>query len=90
MNVPALVPLSQQALPLETTHSASDQGWLVRLPVRAEQVRVTKEAVVRERVVIRRQMVTDVARVQAEVSRERLRVEPQGGVTIADADRNPT
>jgi uncharacterized protein (TIGR02271 family) len=82
--------LAQKALPLEAARSAADQGWLIRLPVRAEQVRVSKDVIVRERVVIRRQVVTDVARAQAGVSREWLRVGPQGGVAIADADRNPT
>jgi stress response protein YsnF len=45
---------------------------------------VTKEVVVRERVVLRRRELDDVARVEATVRRERLQVATTGPVDVVD------
>ena len=50
-------------------------GWYIRLPLRREDVRIDKRTVVAERVVIRRASVEDVRRVEADLKRERLRVD---------------
>lgn len=53
---------------------ASDGGWVVRVPLRREDVRIEKRTVIAERLLIGRRQVQDVERVDAEVQRERLRV----------------
>ena len=63
------------ALPLDARRSSSGPGWAVRLPVRAEVVTVSKAVVVYETVVVRRRVVPELARVQTEIRRERLRVD---------------
>jgi stress response protein YsnF len=50
-------------------------GWYIRLPLRREDVRIDKRTVVAERVVIRHASVEDVRRVEADLKRERLRVD---------------
>jgi hypothetical protein len=69
-------------LPLDAVHERSEQGWVVRIPVRAEHVTVSKEVVISERVVLRRNWVRDVAHVEAAVQREQLRVETEGQVSM--------
>ena len=73
-------------LPLEATQSRTDRCWTVRLPVRREQVSVSKRVVVRERVVVHRRAVEDVARVEGQVSREVLRLETEGEVEVESTD----
>jgi uncharacterized protein (TIGR02271 family) len=51
-----------------------EDGWSVRLPVRAEEITLSKETVVRERVVVKRDRVQDSARVYAVLQREQLRI----------------
>src|SRR5438128_7448498 len=70
----------RRTLPLEAVPYGSPQGWAVRLAVRAEQVTVSKDVVVRERAVVRRAEVADVAQVGAEVRREELRTSTEGAV----------
>ena len=77
-------PATTRRLPLGAARSRSGQGWVIRLPVRAEEVMVTKEVVVRERVVLRRRELDDVARVEATVRRERLQVAITGPVDVVD------
>ena len=77
-------PATTRRLPLDAARSRSGQGWVIRLPVRAEEVMVTKEVVVRERVVLRRRELDDVARVEATVRRERLQVATTGPVDVVD------
>ncbi|HEY0584131.1 MAG TPA: DUF2382 domain-containing protein, partial [Chloroflexota bacterium] len=60
---------------LEAAVERSGQSWTIRLPLRREELRVEKRTVIAERLIIRRQTVADVARVQANVRREELRVE---------------
>jgi Domain of unknown function (DUF2382) len=78
-------PAAPRQLPLEAARAASGQGWAIRLPVRAEQVTIAKEVVVRELVVLRRSEVEDVARLDANVQREQLRVETEGQVEVSDS-----
>lgn len=73
-------------LPLEAMQSRTDQRWTVRLPVRAEQVSVSKQVIVRERVVVHRRTVEDVARVDGQVSREVLRLETESEVELESID----
>jgi stress response protein YsnF len=68
--------------PLDATQTRTEQGWTVRLPVRAEQVRVSKEVVIRERVVVRRRAVEDLARVEGKISREVLHLQTDGAVEV--------
>src|SRR2546423_6935912 len=77
-------PATTRRLPLGAARSRSGQGWVIRLPVRAEAVMVTKEVVVHERVVLRRREVDDVARVEATVRRERLQVATTSPVDVVD------
>jgi Domain of unknown function (DUF2382) len=81
---PPTPPATTRRLPLGAARSRSGQGWVIRLPVRAEEVMVTKEVVVRERVVLRRRELDDVARVEATVRRERLQVATTGPVDVVD------
>ena len=78
-------------LPLEATRTVDGKGWLIRLPVRAEHVTVSKKVVVCERVSVRRQLVPELARVEAEIRRERLRLDTTGDahVTSSGEERVP-
>src|SRR5438067_11688607 len=67
-------------LPLDAAPAPAGQGWVIRLRVRAEQVAVTKQVVVRERVVLRRRQVGDIAHLDTTVQREQLRLEAEGQV----------
>jgi len=60
---------------LEANVTRVDGGWSVALPVRAEEGRVRKRAVVTEEVRLRREPTTEVVRVATELRREELRVE---------------
>src|ERR671933_163409 len=80
----ATLPANPRRLPLGAARSRSRQGWVIRLPVRAEEVTVTKEVVVRERVVLRRREPDDIAPVEATVRRERLQVATAGPVEVVE------
>jgi stress response protein YsnF len=68
-----------QSLPLEASaRSTGEAGWVVRLPVRAEQVEVEKRVVVYEQVRVRSRGDHDVRRVTANIRREELRVDADG------------
>jgi stress response protein YsnF len=71
-------------LALEATPEPSESGWSIRLRVRAEQLTITKQVVVRERVVLRRRELSEVAHLDTTVRREELRVEREGDVAITD------
>jgi uncharacterized protein (TIGR02271 family) len=81
---------SRNTLSLEAAPVAAAHGWSIRLPVRAEQVAVTKEVVVRERVVVRRREIADVAQVQGEVRREELRTSTEGEIEVVDTQDQRT
>jgi len=57
-------------------------GEEIRVPVREEQVHVSKDTVVKEEVSLRKQKVTDTKRVGEDVRREELRVDKQGKVDV--------
>ncbi|GAC1318426.1 MAG: hypothetical protein NVSMB2_13230 [Chloroflexota bacterium] len=50
-------------------------GWVVRVPLRREDIQIEKRTVIAERLLIGLRQVPDVERVEAELRRERLRVE---------------
>jgi stress response protein YsnF len=56
----------------------------MQLRVRAEEVSVTKQVVVRDRVVLRRRQVGDVARVEETIHREQLQLSTEGQVRVTD------
>jgi uncharacterized protein (TIGR02271 family) len=70
-------------LPLEAAAAPLERGWIVRLRVRAESIEVQKQAVVYERVVVRRREVASVARVATRTSREELRVDLEGAASVS-------
>jgi uncharacterized protein (TIGR02271 family) len=70
---------SRDALPVEGTPVPAHDTWSVRLPVRAEEITISKETVVRERVVVKRNQVQDVAQVSALLRQEQLRVTTSEG-----------
>jgi uncharacterized protein (TIGR02271 family) len=70
---------SETAAPLEGTPARSETGWRVHLPVRAEEVMIGKQTVVRERVVVNRKWVQGVERVDAVLRREQLHTATSGG-----------
>ena len=69
---------------LDARLERTSTGWVVRVPVYAEEVHVAKQAVVYDSVVVRRQEREDVARVDATVRRERLQVETDGALEVED------
>ena len=73
--------------PLEVARAPSGQGWVIRIPVRAERVTLSKQVVVRERVVIRQREVREIAQLDATVRREQLRVETEGQAKVAEQPR---
>ncbi|MDQ3811969.1 MAG: DUF2382 domain-containing protein [Chloroflexota bacterium] len=79
-------------LPLETTPLRVGDGWVIRLRVRAEEVSVSRETVVRERVVLRRREVDDLTRVQESVQREQLQLATEGELDVTEVvvEERPT
>jgi stress response protein YsnF len=71
-------------LPLEGVPTFAHDGWNIRLPVRAEQITLAKEVVVRDRVLIHRRQINQVARVQAVLRHEQLRAIPHGDVDVSE------
>jgi stress response protein YsnF len=74
----------RRILPVQAACSPVDAGWVVLLPVRAEQVTVTKEVVAYERVVVRRRRVGETANVNAGVRREELRTNVEGEIDVTE------
>jgi uncharacterized protein (TIGR02271 family) len=58
----------------------------VRLPVRSEEVTLSKQTVVYERVLVGRRGIQEVAHVEAELRREELRATASGDAKIATRD----
>ena len=69
-------------VPLEARIDAVGGGWTIHLPVRAEQVTVSKQTMVVEEISLRREQAQEIARPAATVRREELRVEPEGDVDV--------
>lgn len=61
---------------------AAGGGWLIRVPLRAEQVTVHKRVYVVEEVDIQRELVDEVETVQDTVRRERLDVNTSGDLAV--------
>ena len=70
----------RRPLPLQARIEPAPRGWTIRLPVRAEHVRVEKQTFVAEEVVVRTRPVQDTVRVDETVRREEVRVETTGDV----------
>jgi uncharacterized protein (TIGR02271 family) len=68
-------PSSAKALPLEAVVDPHGGGWSVRLPVRAEEVTVSKESVLLEEVRVLRAVRQETETVRATVQSERLKVD---------------
>ena len=69
-------------LPIEGKPVLDQDGWSVRLPVRAEEISISKQSVVKERVRLQRKRIQDVARVGSSLRRERLRTTRSGPVEV--------
>jgi hypothetical protein len=78
------------SLPLDARSERSAQGWVVRLRVRAEHVTVSKEVVISERVVLKRNVVDDVEHAEAVIHREQLRVETEGSFEVTHVGNAPS
>jgi uncharacterized protein (TIGR02271 family) len=79
-----MTPPTHDPLPIEGTPTFADNAWSVRLPVRAEQITISKQVVVRERVRLERRRVEEVARVDAVLRHEELRTTTSGAVAIPE------
>jgi len=75
MSVDADAPEDSSPLPLLSTCQPRNNGWAIRLGVRAEHVEVEKQLVVYEQVTVRRYAVEDTEHLDATVRREELRIE---------------
>ncbi len=64
----------RQPLPLEALVERRPYGWVIRLPVGAEELVVEKQWVVAEQVSVRTRPIEDVVRVDETVRREELKV----------------
>ncbi len=95
------VPVQREEIVIErhpvAGHAASGSdirpGEEIRIPVKEEQVHVTKEAVVKEEVKVGKHQVQGIERVGGTVRKEEVRVERQGDVEVRDKDtskKSPT
>jgi len=76
-------------LPLEARAEPVTGGWAVRLPVRAEEIRIDRQAVVIEQVVVRAETVEEMVRLEAPVRHEELRVAAEGDLEVQSPDVRP-
>jgi len=76
-------------LPLEAHAEPTAAGWAVRLPVRAEEIRIDRQAVVVEQVVVRAETVEEMVRLEAPVRHEELRVAAEGDLEVQSPDVRP-
>lgn len=74
----------RRTLPLQAAPGSAPTGWSIRLPVRAEEITVSRNVFVRERVLVRRERMADVEHVAADVRREELRTSSEGNVEVVD------
>jgi uncharacterized protein (TIGR02271 family) len=86
------VPVQREEVVIERTpvhgRAAADairEGEEIRIPVREEQVNVSKEAVVTEEVKVGKRVVQDTERVSGDVRKEEVKVEQQGNVDVRTA-----
>jgi uncharacterized protein (TIGR02271 family) len=71
-------------LPIEAKPVLTQDAWSVRLPVRAEEITIAKQTVIRERVLVKRTRAQDFARVDAVLRREELRTSRSGPVEVRE------
>lgn len=71
-----------ERLPLEAKIADDEQGWRMRLPVRAEEIQVGKRAVIYERVVVSRASLQEIARIEETIRREELEVTGDDSVGV--------
>ena len=76
-------------LRLEARLETDNQGWVVRIPVRAEEVTIRKEVVVAEEVTVRHQQLQEVVHLDETVRREELRVETAGQLEVVPDEPAP-
>jgi len=81
------------SLPLGASALPEDGGWTIRLRVRAEQIEVERQVVVREHVKVRRQAVDDATHVTTNIRKEVLNVQVDYPAEISpplrdDADKH--
>jgi stress response protein YsnF len=83
----------ESAEPVRTAPLEHDSGEIVTLPdgsvsvpVFEEEIVITKRLIVRERVVIKKKRVTENARIEAELLRERVDVKADPGTLAEDED----
>jgi len=69
-----------------TATEAIREGEEVRIPVREEQVNVSKDAVVTEEVKVGKRVVQDTERVSGDVRKEEVKVEQKGDVDVRTRD----
>jgi hypothetical protein len=81
--VPATLPRGTR-LPLQALVETTAYGCTIRLPVRAEHVRVDKWPVVVEQVLVHKAQVDDTVRLDESVRREALRVDAEGDVRVTE------
>jgi len=70
------------------TASSIREGEEIRIPVRDEQVDVTKQAVVSEEVKVGKRVVHDTEKVTGQVRKEEIHVDQTGGVNVRTNDKN--
>jgi len=71
--------------PLDAAVQQLSNGWSIRLPVRAEEVRLEKRVVVYEEVEIRREYIEEVEHIDETVRREELNLQTHGSVEATRA-----
>ena len=59
----------------------------VSIPVFEEELVITKRRVLRERIIVRKRVVTETETIQADLQRERVEVDVQGDVDVEGLDR---
>ena len=64
-----------ERLRLEPNVTEDERGWMMRLPVRAEEIQVEKRAVIYERVVVRRASLRNIVRLEDTIRREELEID---------------
>lgn len=74
------------ALPLQAQVEPAKDGWLIRLPMRAEMITIDRQAVVVEQVVVRAETVQETVHLDASVRREELRMGTEGDVEVASPE----
>jgi uncharacterized protein (TIGR02271 family) len=96
-----LIPRGVENVLLERTPPNEDDSGRIEtlpdgsisIPVYEEELVITKRIVLRERVIVRKETVVREERVEAELRRERVEVEGDDGVVVADergGDRRPS